>query len=116
MKKFFFYTLNLLGLLLIVFGLFLTFNEFKLILKYSSLIKDYPNQTILTQYGSTANSYLDSAWKSLAIWGLFTLLGWIIIYYSDKFLKGKRWINDEYAPFIVIAILALPVYYFFSSL
>ncbi|KQN32361.1 hypothetical protein ASE92_17295 [Pedobacter sp. Leaf41] len=116
MKKTLSYFLTLLGLIIIAFGIFLTFNELKLVLKYSSLQKANPDQTILTQYGTTASSYLNQAWKSLAIWASLTLIGWIIIYYSDKFLKTKRWINDEYAPLFVIAILALPVYYFFSSL
>lgn len=116
MKTILFYLLLIIGISISMFGIYATYKDLKTTWTYNKAQEDNPDKVIISPYNTTMADYNKTIWKSLVLWAIFTFIGWMIIYYSDKFINKGNWINDEFAPIIVIAIFAIPVYYFFSSI
>ncbi|WAC42055.1 hypothetical protein [Pedobacter sp. SL55] len=113
MKKLLFYLATCIGFTLMIFGAYETYLELLKLAKYSKLKS--MAAPVTTEYGSSIKVFENNIWKSFLLWAIISIIGWIIIFYSDKFFSRKRWINDEYAPMIIIILLAIPAYYFFSA-
>ena len=114
MRKTLFYFTTVLGIFLLVFGLYGTCQTFLECLMYSKL-KD-TGLMVITKYGTSIWEFEKNVWKVFSLWALISVIGWIIACLGDKYFNKKRWIKVEYTLIVMIYLIAIPVYYFLRGL
>lgn len=115
MRKILFYFTTVLGIFLLFFGLYSTYETFLECLMYSKL-KD-TGLMVITKYGTSIWEFEKNVWKMFLLFAVISAIGCSIAYLGDKYLSKKRWVNDEYALITIIMLLmAIPAYYFLVSI